>query len=135
MQITEVKKHSWGDWYAPEMKDLIGRTFTEITCEDDELILKNDKEQFKFYHDQECCEDVGIESITGDLNDLLNSPILFAEESVKSVDPGEINNDWNSSTWTFYKLATIKGWVDIRWYGSSNGYYSESIDLSYEVLK
>lgn len=129
MEITEVKKHRWGNGYAPEMKDLIGRTFTEIICESEELILKNDKEQFKFYHEQDCCEHVSIESITGDLKDLLNSPILFAEES-SNDDP----NASDSGTWTFYKLATVKGWVDIRWYGSSNGYYSEGVSLSYEVL-
>ena len=130
MQITEVKKNGWyGDGYTPEMKDLIGRTFTDIICENEELILKNDKECFTFYHEQDCCENVSIESITGDLNDLLNSPILVAEES-SNDDP----NAEESGTWTFYKLATVKGWVDIRWYGSSNGYYSEGVSLSYEVL-
>lgn len=130
MQITEVKKNGWWGDYTPEMKDLIGRTFTDIICESGELILKNDKECFTFYHNQECCEDVSIESITGDLNDLLNSPVLVAEESVNFAEL----TDWNTGTWTFYKLATVKGWVDIRWFGTSNGYYSEGVSLSYKVL-
>lgn len=130
MEITEVKKHHYNDGrYAPDIKDLIGRTFTVVAGEKDGdiLIFKNDKEVFTFCHDQDCCECVSINDITGSLQDLVGYPILFAEEST-SNEP----NTGDSCTWTFYKFATIKGWVDIRWLGESNGYYSESVNLRYD---
>lgn len=119
-----------------KITDLIGKTFTSVKCVDNELIFSNAYESYEFYHDQDCCEDVHIESIVGDLNDLVDNPILKAEESTSHENPVdfEVPQKWgqDSFTWTFYKFATIKGYVDVRWYGESNGYYSEKVSINYK---
>lgn len=116
-------------------EDLLGETLrgVEVKMDDTELhfTLVNG-EVYRLYHSQDCCESVYIEDICGDLSDLVGSPILMAEEVSNSDDPPV--NEWSESyTWTFYKLATINGYVTIRWYGSSNGYYSERVD--WELIK
>lgn len=83
---------------------------------------------FEMYYEPDCCASCNIEEIHGDLNDILNTPILLAEEVSSNKNPPGVTKEYQDSfTWTFYKLATIKGSVTIRWYGESNGYYSESV--------
>ena len=114
--------------------DLINQTFSRVYREYDDIIferIKNNGKRagFKLTHFQVCCEHVYIESIVGDLSDLENTPIRIANESSKN-NP----NASESGTWTFYKFATIKGYVDIRWFGTSNGYYSEGVSFEkYEI--
>jgi hypothetical protein len=94
-----------------------GHYIVTFTCSDGSVL--------EFYHSQDCCESVVIEDVTGDINDLLNSPIIMASEETSRYE-GDGYTD--SGTWTFYKFATIKGYVTIRWLGTSNGYYSETVD-------
>lgn len=132
-----MKAHPWlKGQFEVEMSDLLGKVFTKVTGGqgDDEMRLDCAEGTFVFSHHQDCCESVSIEDVTGDLNDLVGSPILRAEE----VENGPIPEDHTpgeSETWTFYKFATIKGYVDVRWLGSSNGYYSERVDLDFEAAK
>jgi hypothetical protein len=112
---------------------LLGKTFTDIKNTGDEIIFTCDDEtQYMMFHNQNCCESVYVEDINGDLDDLIGTPILKATEDTSNVDPSDVTKEYHpdSFTWTFYNLATIKGYVTIRWYGSSNGYYSESVDLT-----
>ena len=110
---------------------LLGKTLKKVVVEysatfGDEIAFYTEEDKgYVMFHIQECCEDVHIESVVGDVDDLVGSPILLAEE----VTNQEVKGVLESSTWTFYKLATIKGYVDIRWVGTSNGHYSESVDF------
>lgn len=109
---------------------LLGRTLTKIYEGDDELLFHTSEgEVYKMYHDQNCCEYVSIEDIAGDLEDLIGSPLTMAEEVTDNNGDNPRNPSDESFTWTFYKFATIKGYVTIRWYGASNGRYSERVDF------
>lgn len=124
---VELSKLQLEDQKMTDFSELVGKTLTSVTNRDgEEIIFVTDAdEKYTMYHPQDCCESVSVEDINGDLADLIGAPILVAEEAA-ARDPSASE----SGTWTFYKLATNKGWVDIRWYGSSNGYYSESFSFS-----
>jgi len=125
---------AWND-IDVKFEDLIGKRFTAIVVNNDNdeihFTLEGGK-QLKMYHYQDCCESVVIEDVCGDLADIIDSPILQAEEATSDQRPEDLAKpeyEDDSQTWTFYKFATIKGSVTIRWWGSSNGYYSESVDF------
>ena len=95
---------------------LLGRTIVKIEGaeKDSEEILftLENGDIFRMYHEQD-----------------FGNPILLAEEV---TNEGEADYG-DTCTWTWYHFATIKGYVTIRWYGESNGYYSESVN--YEWVK
>jgi hypothetical protein len=114
-----------------QFNELIGKTLTLIEVRDDEVIITAGHEKFRMYHSQDCCESVYVESVVGDLADIIGVPNLVAEESTSDTHPEgyEAKGYEDSFTWTFYRLATRKGWVVIRFLGESNGYYSEGVDF------
>jgi hypothetical protein len=107
--------------------ELLGKVITkiEVVSDDNDKIIfhLSNGAIYKQYHEQDCCESVTIDDINGDLDDLIGCKILQAEESSSDATKA---TESESATWTFYKMATKKGYVTIRWYGCSNGYYSES---------
>lgn len=113
------------------LEDMVGKTMAsvEVVDMDRELVFTTiSGEKYMLYHSQDCCESVYIESIVGDLQDLVGEPLWIAEESTSCENPEGAEKPYQDSfTWTFYKFATRKGYVDVRWYGESDGYYSESV--------
>ena len=115
----------WRNSTDVEIETLVGKTITDIKSDDYEVrLITTDGETYIMFHDQDCCENVELEDVIGEFNDLIGSPITMAEEVTQAG-----NSDWGSATWTFYKLATVKGYVTLRWFGESNGYYSETVDF------
>jgi hypothetical protein len=117
------------------MAQMLGKTFVQVTGSVGgyEMTFETATgERFMFAHSQDCCESVDINDIVGDLQDLCGEPLLVAEQ-VQGETPVDFEEEYHESvTWTFYKFATRKGYVDVRWLGESNGYYSESVDLFVE---
>ena len=132
-----------------DISELIGKTLKEIKqyedgdCNDALKFITVDDEEYIMRHYQSCCENVFVEDICGELDDLINTPILEAYESTEywSEEDGEEKyNGWKNDDdsfspygdyrWTFYILRTIKGSVTIRWYGTSNGHYSVSVNFN-----
>jgi hypothetical protein len=130
---------------------LVGKTITAIHKTPDadgnasELQFEcSDGSQYHMYHDQCCCENVYLYDTNGELDAIIGLKIHDAYESSsasddgtgcaqalysKHFDPNEHDDD--SCTWTFYRIVVSDGrnsaTVVLRWLGTSNGYYSESM--------
>lgn len=105
-----------------------GLTLSSVEKTADSLIVFKTTcgKTFHMTHFQDCCEDVHIDDICGDLEDLVGTPVLSATEEYQ-------NGENAHSTWTFYRITTLNGTVVIKWFGESNGgYYSETADF-YEI--
>jgi hypothetical protein len=111
-----------------DVSELIGKTITKIDQDGNErLTFHTNDGSYAMFHISDCCESVYIEDIIGNLEDLIGTTIYMAEEVISGENPPDKDYESESFTWTFYKFGTVKGYVTIRWYGSSNGYYSESV--------
>jgi hypothetical protein len=124
------------------LNQMLGRVFLRVeggVGDEHLLLVRDDGVHFLFHHFRDCCECVEIEDIIGDLHDLIGTPLLVADMETNEYASGdpygfnpykyECDEEDGTYTWTFYKFATIKGYVDLRWLGESNGYYGERVHL------
>ena len=109
---------------------MLNQVMVSVTASDREMVFESESgDVFTFCHLQDCCENVYIEDISGDLEDLIGSPLFMAEEVSEDAPECDEANSHGCDKWYFYKFATGKGYVTVRWFGTSNGYYSTSVDF------
>jgi hypothetical protein len=120
------------NWKPIELSDFKYRKFSEVRIVEDAVYFVDKKGWvYKLEHSQECCETVELIDVIGDIEDLQDSEILMCgveTSSIEKAPDGQIQDD--ASQWTFYKFGTKKGYVTLRWWGSSNGYYSVDVNIS-----
>lgn len=121
----------WDNNESAEFSDLVGKQLVAIdgleAGSDNVFFECSDGSKYQMYHVQDCCESVNIVDVVGNPDHLLTGEILQAEISDSEEEPE--GHYYESYTWTFYRIATNRGSVVIRWLGESNGYYSESVDF------
>lgn len=106
---------------------LEGQILTEVWETDDDIVFTTQEDKrYKLYHNQDCCENVRINHISGDLNNLIDTPILSVIETIEDDN----SDNYDVAQRTTYTFETAKGIVVINWLGTSNGYYSINVDFA-----
>jgi hypothetical protein len=121
------------EYLGAEMTQIIGKTPIAIWVGDNDYLgaateitmAFSDGWFMRMMHDQDCCETVVVEDVNGDWSDLIGHPLLVAEAR---TNKGGDEANFESYTYTFYTFRSVGGSVDVRWLGTSNGYYSEEVD-------
>ena len=121
---------------------LMGKTIANIQGlkKDSECVQIHftDGSYLSMYHEQDCCESVTLEDFDNDAQSLIGGDIIRIEECISNANDEEfdpLDSYDYSYTWTFYTIITSKGTMKLRWYGTSNGYYSESVTLTLNYPK
>jgi hypothetical protein len=113
------------------MKELIGKTVSGLRVNEDQSILAFDHPDgtstvYETYGD--CCSETWFADITG-VSTLLGGTVIEAEEVALQMAQDSRTRQEEDK---FYgvKLRTDKGYADIVYRNSSNGYYGGNIYLS-----
>jgi len=112
-----------------QFENMLGKTLLSIEIQEESVNFNATDQTFNSCHYCDCCESVRVYDTKGNIEDVIGSPLLeVTEESIKNEDPQDIKtyDQWRDSwTWTTQTLRTTKGSFTIRWFGKSNGYYTE----------
>lgn len=122
----------YGDSLDSITARLQGAAVLSVFVDDEGARIETDRGTLQFYHEQDCCERVTLEDGGDELLDIVGKVIMAVEEvSSDGVEPPQREWPPDSYTWTFYRIITSGDDVTLRWFGESNGYYSESVSVSW----
>jgi len=115
-----------------DIKELKGKLLTSVAkvCDRHIIFSCSDGTEYSMSDPEDWGSSVKIEDITDDWMNILTGEIVMDAYESNSQDLGPANGLDSSYTWTFYRIITQRGAVVIRWYGTSNGYYSEKAQFS-----
>lgn len=112
------------------MKKLIGKKINGISINDDQQILSfdTDQGQVNYVAYGDCCSESWFSDITG-VSALLGGTVATVEEVSMygyNVEDGRTRQDYDKAYGV--KLTTDKGYSDIVFRNSSNGYYGGNLE-------
>lgn len=110
-----------------DLKSLEGKVFTHVSVETGDLTFENEKDIYCLQHISDYDEHAYVESISGDLQDLVGTPIIEANEY-----DGTMPSDSGECDYYFYTFKTHKGFVDVRYCGDPHGDYSTQVYLYHQ---
>lgn len=120
-----------------ELKRLIGAKIIKINDDIDNvfccpslLSIKTSKGTLKFSHN-DFMGNVWLEDGLEDLEKMIGETILHAEV-IENYNEDRLDECDESYTWTYYKISTLNHDCTLRFYGTSNGYYSEDVEVEWE---
>ena len=113
------------------MKKLIGKKIAGLRINEDQSVLAFDTNQgvIAYYVWGDCCSETWFADITG-VSALLGGTVQTADEVSMdgyNVEDGRTRQERDEAYGV--KLTTEKGYADIVFRNSSNGYYGGSIEL------
>ncbi len=115
--------------YGSSMKALVGKRITGIFVGtgDETLLFKTDKGDVVYSTDADCCSETWFADITG-VDNLLGAIVRQAED-IENPDTNTEDGRTRQQDDKAYgvKLVTDRGYADIIYRNSSNGYYGGSI--------
>ena len=115
-----------------EEQELVGEVLTHIDVDDANnviMLVTASGKEFRVCHHQDCCERVRIVDTLGNWKELIGKQIIGMDIHAGNAETDPDGEPVESGTDTEITFRTDEHTVISRWFGESNGYYSESVDF------